>query len=310
MKSKAHILLRKFLKGTTTKNEDNILDVFEKHQLRKNRENIFLSNSDKQHVEDEIFDNVAVATFNKNNRRWLQIAASIALILGLGIGLTYYQMNVEVKTFQICNTTSEVKTIYLSDGSEIILKSGSSIKYNENFNDKDRQVELIGEAFFDVERNEEKPFIITTGELKTRVLGTSFNINSTNSTVYVTVSTGLVQVYDKYNIIRIKPNQEAIYHIKTKDLSKRNVKSELITAWFAQDVELTNVSMLEFSELMRKKYDVELVFRDANLADKHLTITIKKNDTVKTIISRINEIKELKLIMVNDKTIEVKKYKP
>ncbi len=68
--------------------------------------------------------------------------------------------------------------------------------------------------------------------------------------------------------------------------------------------------MLEFSELMRKKYDVELVFRDANLADKHLTITIKKNDTVKTIISRINEIKELKLIMVNDKTIEVKKYKP
>jgi ferric-dicitrate binding protein FerR (iron transport regulator) len=306
MKSRAHILLNKFLKGKSTREEENILEEFEKRQLNKNERTIFSSNSEKQHIEEKIFANIAASTFNKSKRGWLQIAASVAIIVGLG--LAYYQLNVEVKTFEVCNVTSGVKTIYLSDGSEIVLNSGSSIKYTEDFNDEDRQVELVGEAFFDVERNEDKPFIITTGKLKTRVLGTSFNINSTNSAVYVTVSSGLVQVYDEYNIIRIKPNQEAIYYTKTNDLSKRNVKSELITAWFAESVELTNVSMSEFSELMHKRYGVELLFSDANLANKHLTITIEKSDSVKSIINRINEIKELKLETLNDDTIEVKRY--
>jgi ferric-dicitrate binding protein FerR (iron transport regulator) len=304
MKSRVYTLLNKFLKGKATREEVNMIEAFEKQQLNKNEKNIFSNKLEKQHVEDEMFSNIAAGTFNKNNWEWLQIAASIAIIFGVGFG--YYQINHKIETFGVCNTTSNIKRIHLIDGSEIVLNSGSSIKYTDDFNRDDRQVELEGEAFFYVARNEEKPFIITTGELKTKVLGTSFNIKQTESIVKVTVSTGLVQVYDKHNIIRIRPNQEAIYHTKTNDLNKRNIKSELITSWFAENIELTNISMSELSELLKKRFNVDLVFKDINLANKRLTITIKKTDNLDEIIYRINEINELILEKQGNNKVEVK----
>ena len=305
MKNRVHILISKFLKGESTNEEKNILEVFEKQKLKKNIDNIFSSKKEKQSIEDEIFANITAKTINKNNWRWLQIAASIAILFGIGIG--YYNMSSNVKTFEVCNNTSSTKNIHLLDGSEIVLNSGSSIKYTEYFNDEDRLLELKGEAFFNVARDENKPFIITTGKLKTQVLGTSFNICKTDSLISVTVSTGLVQVYDEHNVIRIRPNQEAIYSTGAKDLNKRNIKSKLVTSWFKEDVELSNVSMKELAELMQKRFNTKLSFNDANLANKRLTITISEKDSISTIINRINQINEVKLTKTQTNIIEVQK---
>jgi len=305
MKSKVYILLDRFLKGKSTKEEENSIELFEREQLEKNKNSAFSNEFEAQQLKYEVFNAVASKTFNKNNWSWIQVAASIAIMIGLGFG--YFSMKKTVEVFEIANNTAYIKNISLDDGTKVVLNTGSSIKYTANFNDDDRQVELCGEAFFDVFRNENKPFIVTTGKLKTQVLGTSFNICKTDSLVSVTVSTGLVQVYDEHNVIRIRPNQEATYYTKTKDLNKRNVKSELITSWFQEDIELANVSMKELAELMEKRFDTKLSFSDANLANKRLTIAINKNDSIKTIINRINQIKELKLIKTQANIIEVQK---
>ena len=299
--SKSKKLINRFLKGRSSEEEENSLELFEGIQLSKNQDKVFVSDMEKKRMEEDIFIGVTAFIAKKVTLKWKKIAAAVVIFLGLGIG--YLNIESEVVYTEITNDSIDAKIIELEDGSCIVLNFGSSVKYADNFNDKDRQVELSGEAFFNVKRNEDKPLIVTTGELKTEVLGTSFNIKETDLIVNVTVSTGLVKVYDEHNVIRVKPNQEAIFLPKSNDLSKRNVKSELITSWYKEEVELNGVTMEELGELLQKRYQTKLTFTDFNLADKQLTIIIKDSDNIDTLIERINFINEVELIKSKNKNV-------
>ncbi len=88
------------------------------------------------------------------------------------------------------------RKLVLPDGTHVTLNAGSSVSYPEEFEDNIRKVTLSGEAFFDVKRNEKAPFVITTGDVVTKVLGTSFNIRAypENKAVQVAVVSGKVKV--------------------------------------------------------------------------------------------------------------------
>ncbi|GGM85017.1 hypothetical protein GCM10010967_16220 [Dyadobacter beijingensis] len=91
------------------------------------------------------------------------------------------------------------RKLVLPDGTRVMLNAGSAISYPETFAANVRKVTLTGEAFFDVKRNEKAPFVITTGDVVTKVLGTSFNIRAypENKAVQVAVVEGKVKVNAK-----------------------------------------------------------------------------------------------------------------
>ncbi|CAM9971303.1 unnamed protein product, partial [Chrysoparadoxa australica] len=108
-----------------------------------------------------------------------RIAASVIFIL---VALFLYQRNEnEIPTspdFRLAKTElGQRRTIKLSDGTMIKLNVGSSLEYPESFNQTSRRVTLVGEAYFDVAENTQKPFIIESGDLITEVIGTSFNLS-------------------------------------------------------------------------------------------------------------------------------------
>jgi transmembrane sensor len=121
---------------------------------------------------------------------WLRIAASITFFL-IASSVLYFtlfqpkQMNV--------HTESATQRVLLPDGSEVWLNSNSSISYKDDFSDK-RELELEGEAFFDVKKNKDYPFVIHTKKAEVRVLGTSFNVktNSNDNQAEVYVVSGKV----------------------------------------------------------------------------------------------------------------------
>lgn len=128
----------------------------------------------------------------------------------------------------------------LADGSKVWLNAGSVLKYSTDFNKTNREVYLNGEAYFDVTKNKNKPFLVRTGNLTLRVLGTSFNVKSygEENTVETTLIKGAVKVekVEKNGSISnflLKPNQKAIFNktngnIKFYDLSdKKSVKKEI-----------------------------------------------------------------------------------
>ena len=128
----------------------------------------------------------------------LKIASAAVLIIGI-IGLAYYynHLNTYDQIVVINSGIKEVKEIVLPDSSHVWLNENSSLQIPVAFTKKQRKVTLKGEAYFEIKRNETRPFIITTGHTLTEILGTSFNIkmDTLSGNVSVIVNSGKVAFY-------------------------------------------------------------------------------------------------------------------
>ncbi|MFT7032133.1 MAG: transmembrane sensor [Cyclobacteriaceae bacterium] len=130
----------------------------------------------------------------------LKIAASVALVAAsifVYYGISQYHSDSQLSTNFIIkeNPKGRKSTIFLKDGSKVILNSESSITYDENFSSTSREIVLTGEAFFYVAKNPNKPFIVKSGEISTTALGTSFNVrNFKNENITVSLIAGKVNV--------------------------------------------------------------------------------------------------------------------
>lgn len=171
---------------------------------------------------------------------YVRIAASILIVI-LG-GLSFWQLSQESQVKEAEPIPLVVKrtqkgeklTVKLPDGSKVKLNANSILVFPEVFVQKTRYVKLEGEALFDVARDTYKPFIITSGEVQTEVLGTSFNVRAyeDESEVAVAVVSGKVSVKgsgpDK---VQLSPNEVSYYHKADGSLmAKKQDVSDLI-AW-------------------------------------------------------------------------------
>ncbi|MEP1034106.1 FecR domain-containing protein [Ekhidna sp.] len=123
-------------------------------------------------------------------RYWRQLAAAVVLIAST---IGWYNFIGNAGKWDSIEVASKERVI-LPDGSTVYLNEGASISFPEGFNDKQREVKLRGEAFFNVVKDESRPFTISTSSTKVKVLGTSFNVNATNSFTEVSVKEGIVEV--------------------------------------------------------------------------------------------------------------------
>ena len=145
--------------------------------------------------------------------RWIRIAASIALILGIASGSYWYLSKQKIAGQQIgivhstlkdpaekivkINNSSAPMTILLADGSSVVLHPGGQLSYSAKSNVKKREVSLVGKAFFEIVKDAKRPFLVYTGGLATKVLGTSFSIDAPidSEDIKVEVKTGKVSVF-------------------------------------------------------------------------------------------------------------------
>ncbi|MFY0651780.1 MAG: FecR domain-containing protein [Cyclobacteriaceae bacterium] len=157
----------------------------------------------------EILEKIVKDTKHRNFpffKTAMKIAASIAIIFGItflvnSFDNTTEQVVVSVEDIEKSTAFGEKKTVILPDGSAVKLNYGSRIKYQEGFSDTFREVELVGEAFFDVKPNPDRPFVINTQNVKTIVLGTSFNVSAfaDRDEISVVVVSGKVRVQNHAN---------------------------------------------------------------------------------------------------------------
>jgi ferric-dicitrate binding protein FerR (iron transport regulator) len=124
------------------------------------------------------------------------------------------------------NLTRLPERFTLADGSTVTLEPGSRLRHPASFTGYSRQVQLTGKAFFDVQKQPARPFLVYTGPVVTKVLGTSFRVNAIEGQpeVQVEVVTGRVSVYEQSpdqpgaeaNGVVLSPNHKATYFTKTK----------------------------------------------------------------------------------------------
>lgn len=157
---------------------------------------------------------------------WLKIAASIVLVAGLASTAYYFYHQDNTKSeYVTVKTRDKVLTDTLPDGSVIHLNKNASIRYAGNFK-LNRDIKLMGEAFFNVAHNSSSPFTVHVNDVDVRDVGTAFNINSSNNRVEIIVESGIVNVtrhtasieLKKQEMINITPGDQQLKKEKNNDL--------------------------------------------------------------------------------------------
>jgi ferric-dicitrate binding protein FerR (iron transport regulator) len=165
----------------------------------------------------------------------LKLAIAALIIIIAGAGFWYGKKSVLlVPADKEIVTTGKRKTVRMPDGSTITLEANSRLTYPNRFAGNTRDVELAGEAFFEVTPNHEKPFIVHTANIMATVLGTSFNVEAyPNGIAKVVVATGRVKVQtvnasNELQAVIINANQSVSYNITINEIEKRNVPEEAV----------------------------------------------------------------------------------
>lgn len=186
-------------------------------------------------------------------------------------------------------SSAEERSFLLPDNTRINLRRGSTLTLDEDFNSASRKVVLEGEAFFDVSHNPSKPFYVITGEVVTKVLGTSFLVSAFKEadSITVAVTTGKVFVFEgevtkeeksKRNYT-IKPNQKVVYSKVLKIAEKKLVEEprELIPEQEKQKMKYVAAPLKEVIGSLEKLYGVEITYDSLTFAECRLTTTIQED---------------------------------
>lgn len=140
--------------------------------------------------------------------------AAAVVLLCLSVWTAYLYM--QPVAMQTVSTLAETRTVSLPDGTSVTLNHYSTLTYPERFKTDNREVELNGEAYFEVSKDKKHPFIVQTDAVDVRVLGTHFNVDAYRDSrdVRTTLLTGSVAVSNKSNSehMILKPNEIAIYN--------------------------------------------------------------------------------------------------
>lgn len=187
---------------------------------------------------------------------WKKISAVAAVAL-LAIGCFTLFMNKQLETITVANNNSAVQTVTLPDGSTIYLQNGASITYPEEFATTSRTVSSTGNIFCEIARNENAPFSLTNNQLTVKVLGTSFQVNSTDN-AYVVVESGKVQVSSGNQSVTIENGERADF--SDNQLVKTTNTDINFLSWKTGLLQFRNTNLSQvFSDLSRH-YNYEFVY--------------------------------------------------
>ena len=199
----------------------------------------------------------------------------------------------------------------LADGTRVWLNAGSSLKFPVSFTDTTRQVFLEGEAYFEVSHNG-KPFIVNSGDMDIRVLGTSFNVSAyqDESKIRTTLVEGRVRIdytladaSEKLSEV-LTPNKQAVIDKSESVLSVAEVNTSQYTSWMQGKFEFNNESLNAVMKRLARWYDFEYEFENTQAQDYHFTARIDNESSISTILEMLEMTTDVKF-EIREQTIVV-----
>ena len=221
-----------------------------------------------------------VPTMRRLWPRWLKAAAAVLLIIGTATILYLYKSPDNGASLSF-NTSNQKLYKTLDDGSTICLNHNSNISYNANFGKTRREINLHGEAFFDVAKNAAIPLFIHVGQVTIRVKGTAFNVSEhlPGKQVEIALIRGKIEVSNVLNSqkIDLNPQQRLIVAVgKYQVLPLDTGRQEIALKWTRDSLVFKKEKLVNLAVLLERKYNVKIEIRNEKLKLKQFSGVIKK----------------------------------
>ncbi|AYB31917.1 FecR family protein [Chryseolinea soli] len=302
-------LFRRFLEGTCTADEKRTAE-----QYLENPEFASQIDAMMQQMWDETTEPLAdrraaekryqrVRSKIKPDQRkvYYKVAASVVFLMLCSYFTTRYWDAIRdrvdpVRYVSVETKAGEQRLLELPDGSQVWLNASSRLRYPASFRGALREVALTGEAFFEVHRDEHKPFVVQTREFYTRVLGTSFNIEAydDDATIDVTVATGKVAVglfdstrHEQNELALLTPNHHVRYDLGQHTWIKDSVASATRVAWHEGRLVFKSCPLPEMIKRLERWYAVKINLSDVPAGACKVTAAFNEGTPLQDVLESV-----------------------
>ena len=282
-------LLEKFFSGQSTEEENNVLskifkdggeDIFDEYCRRKWAENdCRIPTSVKARIRQSLFTKMPRV-------KWRRVIASASAVLAAAVILFMCMLwsrpseNAAPEIFEIVAERGQKSSVTLPDGSRVMINSASTISYTSDYNVKERNVFLSGEAYFDVASNADIPFVVHADMVSVTALGTEFNVKAYAEDPYVvtTLVEGGVRTEAGTQYELLTRAQEASYNKEADVLLAYDVKDiSRAVPWIRNELLFENESLADIAVTLERMYNVTIVFEDEAAKGYSYTGLIRNN---------------------------------
>lgn len=231
------------------------------------------------------------------------VRVAAVFIIGLLVFTVFRYQSQQLDQIQLASNDSTITNSPLPDGTIISLNQQTTLEYRDEFSTHERRVKLVGEAFFKVQKDTAKPFIIEAQEAIITVLGTSFNVKALEEdvAVEVLVEEGLVQLSnpDQSQSTKLQVGEKGIYIKETNEVKKETDIDAESLYWLNKTLLFRNTNLSAVFETLERLYSVKIKVENQTILNCQLTAKFS-NESIDHIIDHISTIFELEIVKDDD----------
>lgn len=236
-------------------------------------------------------ENVKRKNLSVRRRRYVAIAAAFLIGILFAGGIILELLSGKLSDYTITTAVGQRAETVLPDGSKVWLNASSKLIYHQSIWSAHRQVDLSGEAYFEVAPNKRAPFVVNSKQIKTCVLGTKFNVRAREEEdrVVTTLLQGIVRVDSP----RTEENGYLLKAGQTLNINTNTYQAELIEynqpsdvlLWINGRLFFRQHSLLEITNILEKLYDIRFVYEDKDLKLERFTGEFSTDSTPDDILN-------------------------
>lgn len=297
-------IVMRYLNGEATHEEEAMIDAF----IKQGEEQAALFNQWMEEWEANIFSTPAPAvdqawqrlqkTIDSHTGRtvhmqwWHKAVAAAAIIVIIGCAAIWSFSGSTATQTYLCSAPAGSKTqVTLPDGSKVWLNGGSSLAYTNQFNDDNRRVELHGEAYFEVQKHQGKPFTVHTQGYDVTVKGTKFNVSAYDNDPIstTTLMEGKVELSDGKQNLSLAPG-DAVQLDKATGQLQRYATDGFADGWRSGRLMYPDITLEQFGRVLSRQYNVNVHLANSQCANMRISVMLQNNETIDEVASALTRI--------------------
>ena len=226
---------------------------------------------------------------------WQKVAAALIILVGAGFLLLRNSDASANEMVTVTNPAGQIKQLQLPDGSRLWLNAKTELRYQKYFA-TNREIELDGEAYFEVTHNPKHPFVVKTSEVQTKVLGTRFSIKNYKEENLATIAliSGSIQVAHKSEKpTLLKPTTQLSFNKSQQKGSVSTIDTSSFLAWTQGKLQFEGESLGSITRTLERWYGVKFIFTDSLQKTCRYYMGFDNKSSLEKTISAMSELTRL-----------------
>jgi len=296
-----------FLDSVISDEDDGLFDQYCKGVWDK--QTIDLPSDVKERILCRLMARIQERERRERNLRLRKRAGAFLRISAIAAGLFvavfagwHFFGNRKSEIFTTSAERGQKSSLTLPDGSRVWLNSASTVSFTSDYNTKERNIFLLGEAYFEVAENPDIPFIVHSQNMTVEALGTKFNIRSyvEDPCIVTTLLEGKIRAGAGNLSETLLPEQEVSYDKSSGEMTKSHVKDVgHMVPWIRNELMFTDSSLAEIAVILERMYNIVVIFDDAE-TKKYTYTGLVRNNSLSNILELISTTSPVKYRMKSD----------